>query len=94
MVSPRMCPMRTMTRSRDGTMITRWPPAPAPPRRVERLRDPLRGLPGRRRDQRHADVEYTEPDASIPQRGRIALQVHGGGKVEVWYRQVRVRSLR
>jgi len=39
-------------------------------------------------------VEYTEPDASIPQRGRIALQVHGGGKVEVWYRQVRVRSLR
>ena len=29
MVSPRMWPRRTMTRSRDGMMITRWPPAPA-----------------------------------------------------------------
>jgi hypothetical protein len=38
-------------------------------------------------------VDYTEPDAANPQRGRIALQVHGGGKVVVWYRQVRVRSL-
>jgi hypothetical protein len=38
-------------------------------------------------------IDYTEPDASIPQRGRIALQVHGGGKVQVWYRQIRVRAL-
>ena len=38
-------------------------------------------------------IDYTEPDASIPQRGRIALQVHGGGKVQVWYRQVRIRQL-
>ena len=38
-------------------------------------------------------IDYTEPDTSIPQRGRIALQVHGGGKVQVWYRQIRVRAL-
>ena len=38
-------------------------------------------------------IDYTEPDTSIPQRGRIALQVHGGGKVQVWYRQVRILPL-
>ncbi len=38
-------------------------------------------------------IDYTEPDASIPQRGRIALQIHGGGKAQVWYRQIRVRPL-
>lgn len=38
-------------------------------------------------------IDYTEPDASIPQRGRIALQVHGGGKAQVWYRQIRLRPL-
>ena len=38
-------------------------------------------------------IDYTEPDASIAQRGRIALQVHGGGKVQVWYRQIRLRPL-
>ena len=38
-------------------------------------------------------IDYTEPDASIPQRGRIALQVHGGGKAQVWYRHIRVRTL-
>jgi hypothetical protein len=39
-------------------------------------------------------ADDTEPDTSIPQHGRIALQVHGGGKVEVWYRQVRAQPLR
>ena len=39
-------------------------------------------------------IDYPEPYTSIPQRGRIALQVHGGGKVEVWYRNLRVRALR
>jgi hypothetical protein len=38
-------------------------------------------------------IDYTEPEESIPQRGRIALQVHGGGKVQVWYREIRVRPL-
>jgi hypothetical protein len=38
-------------------------------------------------------IDYTEPDTSIPQRGRIGLQVHGGGKVQVWYRHIRIRPL-
>ena len=38
-------------------------------------------------------IDYTEPDAAMPQRGRMALQVHGGGKAQVWYRQIRVRPL-
>ena len=39
-------------------------------------------------------IDYTEPDADIPQHGRIALQIHGGGKAEVWYRDIRIRPLR
>jgi hypothetical protein len=35
-------------------------------------------------------VDYTEPDATIPQFGRIGLQVHGGGKAEVYYRAIEV----
>ena len=38
-------------------------------------------------------VDYTEADTTIPQRGRLALQVHGGGKAQAWYRQIRVRAL-
>lgn len=49
-----------------------------------RIRASINGLP---------TIDYTEPDASIPQVGRIALQVHGGGKVEAWYRDIRVREL-
>ncbi|MBL7700492.1 MAG: DUF1080 domain-containing protein [Chitinophagaceae bacterium] len=33
-------------------------------------------------------VDYTEPDASIPQSGHIAFQIHGGGKAEVSYTDV------
>jgi dipeptidyl-peptidase-4 len=39
-------------------------------------------------------IDYTETDPSIPLKGRIALQVHGGGAAEASYRNIRVRPLR
>ncbi len=38
-------------------------------------------------------VDYTEPDASIPQTGVIGLQIHGGPPSEAWYRDVRIKGL-
>lgn len=38
-------------------------------------------------------VDYTEPDTNIPQSGRIALQIHGGGKAEVSFKDVRLTQL-
>ncbi len=38
-------------------------------------------------------VDYTEPDKNIPQSGRIALQIHGGGKAEVLFKDVRLTPL-
>ncbi|QNF34024.1 DUF1080 domain-containing protein [Adhaeribacter swui] len=38
-------------------------------------------------------VDYTEPEATIPQSGLIALQVHGGGKVEVYYKDIYLEEL-
>jgi hypothetical protein len=38
-------------------------------------------------------VDYTEPDDSIPQRGLIGLQIHGGPPSEGWYKEVRIRKL-
>lgn len=38
-------------------------------------------------------VDYLEPDNSIPQSGLIALQVHGGGKVEVFYKDLILEEL-
>lgn len=38
-------------------------------------------------------VDYTEPDASIPQSGHIALQVHGGGKAEVSFKDIFITPL-
>lgn len=38
-------------------------------------------------------IDYTEPDDSIVQSGRIGLQIHGGGKAEAWYRDIRIREL-
>ena len=40
-----------------------------------------------------AAVDYTEPEDAIPQFGRIGLQVHGGGKAEVWYKDIQVEVL-
>lgn len=39
-------------------------------------------------------VDYTEGDASIPQEGLIAFQIHGGGKAEVRYKDVYLTPLK
>ena len=38
-------------------------------------------------------VDYTEPDDSIPQSGIIGLQVHGGGKAKVYYKDITLEEL-
>ena len=38
-------------------------------------------------------VDYTEQDATIPQSGIIGLQIHGGGKAEVYYKDIRLEEL-
>jgi hypothetical protein len=38
-------------------------------------------------------VDYTEPDPAIPQFGRIGLQVHGGGKTLVSFKDITVEEL-
>ena len=38
-------------------------------------------------------VDYFEPDENIPQSGVIGLQVHGGGKLEVHYRDIVLEEL-
>jgi len=38
-------------------------------------------------------VDYTELDESIPQFGRIGMQIHGGGKAEAWYKNIYVKEL-
>jgi hypothetical protein len=38
-------------------------------------------------------VDYTEADTVIPQVGRIGLQVHGGGKTEISYRNLTLEAL-
>ncbi|MEX2234614.1 MAG: DUF1080 domain-containing protein [Cyclobacteriaceae bacterium] len=38
-------------------------------------------------------VDYTEPDESIPQSGLIGLQIHGGGKAEVHYKDMTLEKL-
>jgi len=38
-------------------------------------------------------VDYTEPEDSIPQFGRIGMQVHGGGKTEGWYKDITIEEL-
>jgi hypothetical protein len=37
-------------------------------------------------------VDYTEPDATIPQTGLIALQIHGGGKARVQYKDITIEE--
>lgn len=39
-------------------------------------------------------IDYTEPDDSIPQHGLIGLQVHGGGKTEISYKDITIEELR
>ncbi|MPY91046.1 MAG: DUF1080 domain-containing protein [Luteitalea sp.] len=38
-------------------------------------------------------VDYTEPDETIPQSGLIGLQIHGGGKAQVWYKDITIQEL-
>lgn len=38
-------------------------------------------------------VDYTEPDESILQSGLIGLQIHGGGKAEVAYKDIIIQEL-
>ena len=38
-------------------------------------------------------VDYTEPDKSIPQQGIIGLQIHGGGKAKVYYKDIYIQEL-
>jgi hypothetical protein len=38
-------------------------------------------------------VDYTEEDETIPQGGLIALQIHGGGKAEVFYKDIFLEEL-
>jgi putative heme-binding domain-containing protein len=38
-------------------------------------------------------VDYTEPDAAIEQTGIIGLQVHGGGKTKVLYKDIYIKEL-
>jgi hypothetical protein len=40
-----------------------------------------------------AGIDYTEPDRSIPQEGRIGLQIHGGGPAEVWFKDITIEEL-
>ena len=38
-------------------------------------------------------VDYTEPDESIVQDGYIAVQIHGNGKAEAWYKDLVLEEL-
>lgn len=38
-------------------------------------------------------IDYTEPDASLPQHGLIGLQVHGNGVTEALYKDITVEEL-
>ena len=38
-------------------------------------------------------IDYTETEPSIPQSGKIALQIHGGGKAEAWYKDLVLEPL-
>jgi hypothetical protein len=38
-------------------------------------------------------IDYTEPDATLPQQGLIGLQIHGGAKAEVSYKDITIEEL-
>ncbi len=38
-------------------------------------------------------VDYTELDASIPKTGLIGLQIHGGGKALIQYKNIKITEL-
>jgi len=38
-------------------------------------------------------VDYTEPESDIPQEGNIAVQIHGGAKAEVRFKDIAIEEL-
>jgi hypothetical protein len=38
-------------------------------------------------------VDYTEPDATIPQEGVFGLQIHQGAPSEAWYKDIMLQVL-
>ena len=38
-------------------------------------------------------VDYSEPDADIPRRGRFGLQIHGGEPAQAAYKDIRIKRL-
>ncbi len=41
----------------------------------------------------HKSVDYLESDTSIPLSGLIGLQIHGGGKAEVYFKELYINEL-
>lgn len=41
----------------------------------------------------HQTIDYTEADESIPQKGLIGLQIHGGGRAQVAFRDMTIREI-
>lgn len=41
----------------------------------------------------HLMVDYTEPEASVEQHGKVCLQIHSGPPGEAWYRDLRIRAV-
>ncbi|MBX3256010.1 MAG: DUF1080 domain-containing protein [Chitinophagaceae bacterium] len=39
-------------------------------------------------------ADYTEPDTAIPQTGIIGLQIHGGGKAEIHFKDMQIQELK
>jgi len=39
-------------------------------------------------------IDYTETDPAIPREGLIGLQIHGGGKAEISYRDITIQELK
>jgi hypothetical protein len=39
-------------------------------------------------------VDYTEKEENIDSKGIIAVQIHGGGPAECWYRKIRIKELK
>jgi hypothetical protein len=38
-------------------------------------------------------IDYTEADESLPQHGRIGLQIHGDAKAEAWFKDITIELL-
>ena len=38
-------------------------------------------------------VDYTELDTTLPQWGKIGLQIHGGGKAEASFKEIQIDEL-